>query len=490
MSGFGESSGGGPKYTGFALVGPPFAVVKEFRSLEDDWAGGRWSAVVSGTIIKPMAEPVVDFTGEKHFLPEDSVGEQVVLYLQHPLKNHVPDPEDADGYKYLASRWDKFGRPWPEFWTEMVLSKAGARTQHLSVGDDEKLLSEIVALLNTGGSWPLAVWDSRASGIEMERQIPPGTDVLCRFHKFLYWDILRKRPTWVKYEYEYQGKMRTFRDVTFLLRVVAPKLWAGTLLRLSANYTIVRGVDEEGKDQWQKPAMAVFDEVMTLFGVSPADFLPAVPIELLTEVAEGEIANLLGPLEAEMQKMAEIGRLVHISIDDKWSVKRAKVQVADNLVIQRIGGDGFKPTPLRDITSLTKEQIESSLPVEKPPVSPLKLEDSSLPPADVASEFNTLAARFNGPWIYDSQLDLQSAGIDWLVKYMIPVYEVLGLNRKAPLDGWTAEMMTKAIIIVGDSLYREMCEKGVPLEDGLLEYAQNLLVGEEESAAASEGNGF
>jgi len=269
MSGFGDSTtgSGGPKYTGFAMVGPPFSFVKEFRQLEGDWAGGRISAVVNGTIIKPMPQAVVDFDGNSHHMPDEAVGELVYMFLEHPLKNHIPDVDDADGYGYRAMRWDRFGRPWPEFWTRMLLAKAGAGTKGLTfIDDDERLMKEILALLNAGPAWPLAMWESKTTGIEMERQIPPGTEVLAQFHQFLYYDHVQKRPTWIKYDYEYEGKKRVFRDVTFLLRVVAPSLWAGTILRLSVNYTIFHGRDESGNDEWQKPPQAVFGDVMAMFG--------------------------------------------------------------------------------------------------------------------------------------------------------------------------------------------------------------------------------
>lgn len=480
MSKFGTNDEGGlVKFKGYMLVGPPFEVRQEFYQPEGEWAQGRWSSVIAGKIHAPLEYPVYTYDrSEKFIAPDDCVGHQVAFFCHHPLKNHVVG-DGYDDYRYLATRWDQWGRPWPDYTTEMVLSKVGAGTRGLNTKDDEELMTQIIALLNTGKPFPVAVWDSRMGDIEL--QIPAGTEVLAQFHKFLYWDWRpgKERPTWLAYEAQGDSGLYTVRDVTFLLRVVAPDPWTGTLLRLPVNYTIRRGEDDEGNPMWTQHEMAQFSDVMKTFDVKAEDFATSVDESLLMEVEVGEPANWLGPLELALQEAAK-RRLVYITVP-KRTLKFKHVRVADSLIADRITGqESFIPPVLRSIRDLSKEEIEAATQGEEE-----KIPGFEIPPEMTKSEAMAEIHRVVGRQVWPNPHTRPTGeGLEFAKTYLAPAFEVLG-RESTGLDGWTAEKLKDLEVLMGDETFRAACET---TKDAAVEFGINLLKNREETPA--DGTAF
>jgi len=464
--------GGGPSFTGYVKIGPPFEIVNEFRQLEEDWALGRWSATVTARVKGVLPYEVPAYSGDEVFTaPEEAIGHDVRFYLGHPLKNHQPDEDDPDRYAYLDTRWDRYGRPWPSFWTQFVLARAGFSTAGLTYDDDERLLQEVTAMLNAGGEWSLAIRESVARDIE--GQIPPHTEVLATFHQFLYWDWIRRRPTWVLYTEDREEGPREVRQVVFLLRVVAPEEWAGVLLPVKMNYTIIRAQNAAGEDVWYKShAKATFDAFMRTLGINVEEFVEDLPDELLLEVPVGARANLLAPLEAALQKAAQMGHLLHVTITENGRVNREAVDAASAVVIQRISGKkSFQPSPLRMIRDISEEQIAATTPApseESIPgfdEKPSPLEDESIPPATVASILNAAGRSFGCERTFDEDGALAPEGVEWCRKYLLPVYEFAGLDRSNPLEGWTQTVRENIVAVLADTDgYIRLCDQEAEMD--------------------------
>lgn len=487
MGSFGtsDSGGGGPKFKGYMMVGPPWEVRKEFYKPTFDGANGRVTSVIAGKIHSVLDEPVYNYSRtEKFNAPADAVGHQVSFFVNHPVANHSVG-DGYDDYRYLDTKWGTFGRPWPNYTLEMLLGKVGASTRGLHTKDDEELLKQILALLNTGDPFPIAVWDSKRGDIEY--QVPAGTEVLAQFYRFLYWDFERKRPTWATYEAtgrNENGEERTytFRDVSFLLRIVAPAPWAGTILRMPVNYTIKRSEDDDGNPAWWHHTKAIFKDVMKTLGVKAESWVKDVDEELLMEVEVGEPANWLGPLEEALQEMAN-RRLLHITIPKK-PLKYRDVLPADTMVIERIMGQtSFTPPPLRSIKDLTAEEIE---------VATQGAEDEEIPGFDglgmteltAMNEINRIASV--KIWTQPNTRPTKE-GIAYAQMYLLSAFKILDVPRDNPLEGggWTKAKMKKLETLLQNDDFRAACES-IAGEDkeAAVEFGRNLLSTPEEPSGA------
>lgn len=473
-----SDTGGFDQFTGFMLVGKPFEIKNGFHQPENTTFGeGRCEGLITGKIHKPLGYSLLSYDGtEEYVAPQECVGHTVSFFVQHPKKNHVIMDEGPDGYWYRASRRGTFRRWWPNFTLEMLLSKVGASTKGLSGQDDEVLMKEIVALLNTSEPFPWAVWESSMGDIE--RQIPVGTEVLAQFYRFLYydWSQQRQRPTWVTYELtNKKGEVYTYRDCTFLLRVVAPDPWTGTILRLKVNYT-VKHIEEDGIDKWWHHEKANFSDVMKTFGVYAEDFGPTVDEALLYEAEPGEPANWLGPLEAALQQEAKIGRLVHIKTTNKPLAYR-NVDRADDIVKEEIlGASSFKPPVLRSIADLSEAEIEAATeePEEEIPGFETLIEEFS--PTKVMKEAKELAGF--PVWEGHPKSPPTEKGLRFAKTYLVPMFAIVGLERGAPLAGWTDEKLSRMKTLMADEMFKRACKQS---KEAAIEYGENLLAGKQES---------
>lgn len=474
------------KYKGYMLVGPPFTVKKGFHQPEGEWTQGRWSSVVAGKIHSSLEYPLFSYDRTEQFIaPEECVGHEVAFFPQHPkLNHHVGD--GYDGYRYLATRQDRFGRLWPVYTLEWMLSRVGASTKGLNTEDNDEMMKQIIALLNTGAPFPVAVWDSRMGDAEF--QIPAGTEILAQFHKFLYYDWKRKRPAWVPYTAKNdKDEEYIVRDVAFLLRVVAPDPWAGAILRLPVNYAVRHGLDKAGQDQWQSHPKANIDAVMKTLGVAAPDFAKEVDESLLMEVGVGEPANWLGPLEIALQKMAT-RRLLHITVPDK-SIRYKHIQVADDLVIERITGQSsFTPPTLRSIRDLSEAEIAKATKVEEEGIP--GFEDFSLTKPVAMEEIH----RVTGRVIWANPPNPPTGDmLKYAQTYLVPALAILDIDRGDPFVGWTGEKIRDLATLLGDVTFQTFCSDLAEVEDkgALIEYGHNLLrpddVSPDEEAGVSSG---
>jgi len=184
---------GGPRHSGYAMVGPPFSCEKTFEEVEAEWAGKRVTATFTGTIQKPLSFPVMSYDGQtEHLVPNDAVGDKVWMYLDHQVDNHTVG-DDEDSYHWLNTSWSKKGRPFASFWTQWVLARAGFSTLDLSHKDNDQLTLELQAALNAGGSWAAPIRDSGLK--DFQKPIPPGEECLAVFHQMPYINWLLRRPT-------------------------------------------------------------------------------------------------------------------------------------------------------------------------------------------------------------------------------------------------------------------------------------------------------
>lgn len=478
------------KFNGFVQVGLPFSIAGGFKVPEGEWAQGRTTAMITGTIQKALPHATESYDGtEKFFAPEECVGHTVAFFPQHLLDNHFVG-DGYDDYQFLNVRRSKKGnRPlWPGYWTEWLLSKAGASTKDLvpwADEDDDRLLKGIVALLNNGGSWPVAIWNSR--GGDIERQVPPGTQLLAHFHQFLYWDWKAERPTWVTYqETTDKGTLRTVRDVTFLLRVVAPEPWIGTLLRMPVNYTM-RHQEEDDEHLWWLHEMSNLGGVIETLGVDLADFVEDVDESLLYEVGVGEPANLLGPLEEVLREVAD-RRLLGIKIPDRWSVRYKNVKPADAMLIEKVTGEkAFAPGALRTINDLSEEQIETEV-EEAESIPGFEDDDDEFPSDKVFAAAKEMAGFDVWKETGGGKAPLTEEGMKWAGKVLVPLFEIVGIERKTPTVGWTKEKVAQMKTLLADETFVSMCESfaGDTDKSAIAEYGKNFLatpVEEEEGGA-------
>ena len=479
---------GGPRHSGYAVIGPPFTCEKTFEEVEADWAGGRITATFTGTIIKPLSFPVMSYDGQtEHLVPEDAVGDKVWMYLEHPLNNHAIGDEE-DSYKWLNTNWSRKGRPFASFWTSWALARAGFSTKELSFKDSDQLAMELQAILNAGGSWATPIRDSRLK--DFQKPIPPGEECIAVFHQMPYYDWRLRRPTWVKYQtVTREGQDRTVREVVFLLRVVAPEQWRGVLLPLRSNYTLIHG-EKDGVEMWDKTHVnATFDSVLGDLGISPlSEFFEDIPEERLYEHELGGIVNVLDYVETALHRAVEMGHQLYVTIPNEGWINREAVKPATQLNTQRIAGDGFTVPTLKTVKEL------GPITSEPEPIPGFGEDDAKyLSIAEVAAFLNEAGARFDVPQVATTVGKfIEGNGVSWLKRFVSPLYEAFGLNRQSPVDNWTMEIRSDMDLLLQDEMFVEGCKDREDLvEDdafeGLVAYAKGRL---ETEKAVADGTDF
>lgn len=477
----GEGSGG-PRHSGYAVIGPPFVCEKTFERVNAGWAGGRVTATFTGTIQKPLSYPVMSYDGQtEHRVPEEAVGERIWMYLEHQIDNHTIG-DDEDSYRWLPTSWSKKGRPFASFWTAWVLAHAGFSTRDLSHKDNDQLALELQAALNAGGSWAAPIRDSTLR--DFQKPIPPGEEAIAVFHQMPYvnWRFRPARPTWVKYtSVTNEGQERTVREVIFLLRVVAPEQWRGVLLPLRSNYTLIHG-QKDGVDMWDKTHVnATFDSVLRKLGVSNLnEFFEDIPEERLYEHDLGEIVNVLDYAETALIRAVEMGHTLHVVVPAEGWMNREAIQPATQLNVQRLAGDGFVVPVLKTVKEL------GPITSEPEPIPGFGEEEDAtgyLSMAEVVSFLNNVGrteiAKPDGTFVVPE-------GVEWMERFILPLFQVLGLNRNAPFDGWTTEFLDKARLVLQDESYLNGCRRDLDDEEALaaiVEYAKSRLDVEEEADA-------
>lgn len=468
----------GPTYSGFAMIGPPFKCEKTFEKMEAEWGKGRVTATFTGTIIESLPYPISLRDGTESHVPEKAVGEEVRMYLPHQIKNHELG-ETEDSYQWLNTFWTKKGRPFAAFWTSWVMARAGFSCEDLSHNDYDQLCLEIQAALNAGGAWAAPIQDSALRAFGFQRPIPPGEECIAVYHGMPYFDWRLRRPTWVMYDTVTQeGKPRKVREVVFLLRVVAPEKWRGVLLPLKANYTLIHGI-KDGVEMWDKTHQnATIDSVLGDLGISPlSEFFENIPEERLYEHELGEIVNVLDYVDTALRRAVKMGHQLYVEVPAEGWINREAVKPATTLNIQRIAGDGFVVPTLK-----TVKELGPITPQDEPiPGFGDEVEKAgNLSTAEVIAFLNEVAAvgvaNPDGTFVIPE-------GVEWMRRFILPISHILGLDRNAPFDGWTEATRETVNLALSDESYTKGCaDRNLDDEEALaaiVEYAQNLLVGED-----------
>lgn len=381
--------------------------------------GGDFEQVPAGRVLAQYSEFATDWR-------EDDEGHMYVIAHYGILEAGDETDQSAVG---MDLPW-RFQDPTVTFGDaslSMLLARHGLSLEGAPLDDLDNLTKIIdVALKKTDPLWVVV----SESGWPSFYPVPEG-DYLAVFHGFQYFDVYKGVPVWKREEREWKGKTRIQYATPAMFRIIYGEYLNHVIRYPWLNYTIGRTVDENS------------GEYVFTGGGANAKFPPfcsKIGVDLTTEIEEdanGAYEKALYEEDGSEEWRPNILPLIEATafarVEEGHVLKLGMIKKKDAVVLDLDSLMGATKADIKRVSGSVDVDIPKLVPIMEFIGGEKKVSRSAWSPDVYQRSLNErMSAILDKKVVVAEQLAIRVDAKEIAKQYMLPIYNVLGLDRAKP----------------------------------------------------------